>query len=337
MLSKGRTSSPRDILRTNDELSRILDPSYTSSSHVRSSTYAPYVDAQGTLHDPDYRHFPLLHQHSSSPRRRSTAKSSHRPHWELVDEEAGLLTDDDDMLLQEDTETGYYAKRNSWGARPTTTTTSSPRHYSPSRRSSYPPRSSAFSGAILLSSPADVSPPTSWSSSGSAYSQSSSSPASTSSSVLQQQQAPSRSSPFEAGSSSEKSRCRIGSSLSRKRRGSAATALSADKDARKAAKRTSFDYDDEDYTWYRRGEEGPVAEVAEVEEEEEEVAVPRDYQTDEDEDDDDGEPRRVEEDADCVPSCTDALKRRWQALSLSIRFGMFRAEKRIKRRVQSLI
>ncbi|TEB15060.1 hypothetical protein FA13DRAFT_9316 [Coprinellus micaceus] len=317
MLSKGRTSSPRGALRTNDELSRILDPSYTSSSHIRASTYGPYVDAQGTLHDPDYRHFPLIQQSSQYSAKRRNTKSSNRPHWELVDEEAGLLTDDEDMLLERDSETGYYAKRNSWTAKPTT---SSPRHYSPSRRSSYPPRSSAFSGAIL--SPADVSPPTSWSSS-SAYSQSSS-PASTSSSVLQQ---PSRSSPFEAGS--EKSKCRIGSSLGRKRRSSAATALSAEKDAKKA-KRTSFDYDDEDYTWYRREEE-PVAEVEEIEDED---VVPRDYQTEEDEDE---EPRRVEEDGDCVPSCADALKRRWQALSLSIRFGMFRAEKRIKRRVQSLI
>ena len=87
------------------------------------------------------------------------------------------------------------------------------------------------------------------------------------------------------------------------------------------------------------GEEGSqfVGEV-EVEVEEEEDVAPREYPTD-DEDDDDDEPRRrvVEEDGDCVPSCMDALRRRWQAFSLSIRFGMFRAERRIKRRVQSLI
>jgi hypothetical protein len=38
-----------------------------------------------------------------------------------------------------------------------------------------------------------------------------------------------------------------------------------------------------------------------------------------------------------TPTCTQNLKRQWQALSLRFRFSMFRAQRRIKRRVQNLI
>ncbi|KJA24243.1 hypothetical protein HYPSUDRAFT_39010 [Hypholoma sublateritium FD-334 SS-4] len=40
---------------------------------------------------------------------------------------------------------------------------------------------------------------------------------------------------------------------------------------------------------------------------------------------------------DFVPSCTHSLKRQWQALALSVRFGVFRARRRLTRRVQSLL
>ncbi|KAF8147583.1 hypothetical protein B0H34DRAFT_672677 [Crassisporium funariophilum] len=38
-----------------------------------------------------------------------------------------------------------------------------------------------------------------------------------------------------------------------------------------------------------------------------------------------------------VPTCTEALQRQWQALSLRFRFGVFRAQRRMKRRVHSML
>ncbi|KAH9079326.1 hypothetical protein EDB83DRAFT_2513860 [Lactarius deliciosus] len=50
------------------DVSRILDPSYLSSS-ASSSPTSVYADTNGILHDPDYRHFPTV----AAPR---------RPAWE---------------------------------------------------------------------------------------------------------------------------------------------------------------------------------------------------------------------------------------------------------------
>lgn len=50
------------------DISRILDPSYLSSS-TSSSPASAYTDTEGNLHDPDYRHFPAV----AAPR---------RPAWE---------------------------------------------------------------------------------------------------------------------------------------------------------------------------------------------------------------------------------------------------------------
>ncbi|KAJ7582222.1 hypothetical protein C8J56DRAFT_1029080 [Mycena floridula] len=77
------------------EASRLLDPSYASSSSP-SSSYFPlrvWMDNNGDLHDPDYRHFPLFEK-KSSPRRTSSSSidpfaqySPQRPSWELANEE----------------------------------------------------------------------------------------------------------------------------------------------------------------------------------------------------------------------------------------------------------
>lgn len=60
------------------DVSRLLDPSYLSSS-ASSSPTSVYADTDGNLHDPDYRYFPVV---ASLPR---------RPAWERGGEE-----DDDD-------------------------------------------------------------------------------------------------------------------------------------------------------------------------------------------------------------------------------------------------
>ncbi|KAI0306657.1 hypothetical protein B0F90DRAFT_792027 [Multifurca ochricompacta] len=64
------------------DVSRILDPSYMSSSSSSSPT-SVYADTDGNLHDPDYRHFPVV---AALPR---------RPAWERG-------ADDDDELDHDD-------------------------------------------------------------------------------------------------------------------------------------------------------------------------------------------------------------------------------------------
>ena len=79
------------------DISRILDPSYSSSSASSSNVYA-YLDRNGDLHDPDYRHFPIAQPHSS---KRHSSQSYHgynlatRPRWELIDEDALAVEDDE--------------------------------------------------------------------------------------------------------------------------------------------------------------------------------------------------------------------------------------------------
>jgi hypothetical protein len=51
------------------DVSRLLDPSYLSSS-ASSSPSSVYADTDGNLHDPDYRHFPVV------------APLPRRPAWE---------------------------------------------------------------------------------------------------------------------------------------------------------------------------------------------------------------------------------------------------------------
>lgn len=56
------------------DVSRILDPSYLSSS-TSSSPTSVYADTDGNLHDPDYRYFPIV------------APIPRRPAWERGGEE----------------------------------------------------------------------------------------------------------------------------------------------------------------------------------------------------------------------------------------------------------
>jgi hypothetical protein len=70
------------------DVSRILDPSYLSSS-TSSSPASVYADTDGNLHDPDYRHFPAV----AAPR---------RPAWESGgnDNEVDLEDFDDRTRLR---------------------------------------------------------------------------------------------------------------------------------------------------------------------------------------------------------------------------------------------
>ncbi|KAK0211740.1 hypothetical protein IW262DRAFT_357738 [Armillaria fumosa] len=77
------------------EASRLLDPSYYSSTH----NYQPrvYIDRKGNMHDPDYRHFPVL---SSSPASSSSSspisRRATRPQWESGYTYESAIPDDDD-------------------------------------------------------------------------------------------------------------------------------------------------------------------------------------------------------------------------------------------------
>ncbi|ETW86258.1 hypothetical protein HETIRDRAFT_415213 [Heterobasidion irregulare TC 32-1] len=71
------------------DISRLLDPSYSSSSSSSSPT-SVYVDHQGDLHDPDYRDFPAVHARDLASRR--------RPTWERYndDDHEPFTTQDED-------------------------------------------------------------------------------------------------------------------------------------------------------------------------------------------------------------------------------------------------
>ncbi|KAF8055880.1 hypothetical protein FPV67DRAFT_1457874 [Lyophyllum atratum] len=73
------------------DISRLLDPSYSSNAYASTSAY---VDRHGELHDPDYRHFPIAQPSSKRHSPHSHAYSmATRPRWELIDEDA---VDDED-------------------------------------------------------------------------------------------------------------------------------------------------------------------------------------------------------------------------------------------------
>ncbi|KAG6918836.1 hypothetical protein DXG01_011241 [Tephrocybe rancida] len=89
-----RSTSPVSFARKHD-ISRLLDPAYASPPSAFASTSA-YVDRHGELHDPDYRHFPV-----SQPKARRTSHSTvaSRPKWETFDED-GEDEDEEEMYAR---------------------------------------------------------------------------------------------------------------------------------------------------------------------------------------------------------------------------------------------
>ncbi|KAA1469285.1 hypothetical protein DENSPDRAFT_848781 [Dentipellis sp. KUC8613] len=86
------------------DISRLLDPSYLSSSSTSSSpaSVSAYVDHHGDLHDPDYRDFPAL-------------PTSRRPAWErgtnthahthILDDDELYASPDEDAASEDDERT----------------------------------------------------------------------------------------------------------------------------------------------------------------------------------------------------------------------------------------
>ncbi|KAH6894911.1 hypothetical protein BKA70DRAFT_790222 [Coprinopsis sp. MPI-PUGE-AT-0042] len=152
---------------------------YATSYYRQQPQTGLYVDAQGDLHDPDYRPFPII---------TNSGRGLRSSHW---DDDSAVLSEDEDDL-PEDYYTSYFDKRSSHS--PTKSRQQQPYY----RRSTSP-----SSGAILTGSPI------------SSFSSSSSSSASSSPSVLSRAQSPfDEESPKEMTAV-----CRIAASLKRKRRG----------------------------------------------------------------------------------------------------------------------
>ncbi|KAK0482613.1 hypothetical protein IW261DRAFT_1042800 [Armillaria novae-zelandiae] len=104
------------------EASRLLDPSYYSSTH--NSQPRVYIDRKGNMHDPDYRHFPVL---SASPASSASSSSplsrrATRPQWESAYTYESAIPDDDDEIQGDyyDPFTNYALRRSSSLTRPTT-------------------------------------------------------------------------------------------------------------------------------------------------------------------------------------------------------------------------
>lgn len=102
------------------DIARLLDPAYASPSSLsavnRSSIPQVYVDHHGDLHDPDFRHFPIMHTHPHNL----------RPRWEPAYQSADDDSDEDesdDEPKRSSFETQRRRPSSSNTTYPTTTTT----------------------------------------------------------------------------------------------------------------------------------------------------------------------------------------------------------------------
>lgn len=297
--------------RSASDIARLLDPSYLPAADAktrRSASVSAYVDPAGDLHDPDYRHFPVAHS-ALAPRAQPGARrtTSPRPHfdWELALDESAL---DDEYPAPSYTPHYNY--------RPPPARSASPIHTPPSP---YRPRGASVSTTTTARSAAAGSPATG----------SSSTPPTS----FEDE------SPFADDSAAQ---ARFAAEMARER--ALQLELSSGKERREDRKRRRRLSREAEKTSVRRVsfDEAPKAPVeVEVEEEEPRHQIVEEQEQDEQEEEEEEEAGRIVRRApptlDFVPSCTHSLKRQWQALALSVRFGVFRARRRFTRRVQSLL
>ena len=280
------------------DISRILDPSYCSPSTSKAYVSPEaYVDPYGDLHDPDYRHFPTSFPSSSSSS--STKRhNSPRPHWELSLDNENAVDDESDELDEEDS---FFLS---------TCTAAHPQNhsrYSAARRSSHNsirrPRESSFSTYATNYSSNYYSPTTTTSTLPTSY-------------------------------ESDKT---ILSELD-------------EKDGKKTKKRRRLSKGDKEKEKEREG--SAVVSAAETYYRGS-LDRSRDLPPTEEEEPEDDEYARfgspattpkgalirstLGKDIEFVPSCTQSFRRQWAALSLRFRFSVFRAQRKVMRRVQSLL
>lgn len=312
--------------RSASDVARLLDPSYLPSSAAktrRSASVSAYVDNAGDMHDPDYRHFPLMQHHSQHAHnmhahgvRRGT--TSPRPHfdWELVLDESAL---DDEYPS-----TPPPAPRRVGPPSPVSPVSAYP--YTASQVASISTaalqtraRDSSFSTATTYYSPTGTA---------------STLPTSSESSPAREQiEKDDEESPFEDAEENS-FRARLAAEMEKER---ALQRAAEEKEGgckgygeRRRRRRMSREAEKE-----REKEREREKKTADEEEEEErqEVVAPHN-----DEEDEDGRMlRRAQSALEYVPTCTQSLRRQWQVLALRFRFGVFRARRRMARRVQSLL
>lgn len=298
------------------DISRILDPSYSSSSASSSNVHA-YVDRNGDLHDPDYRHFPIAHQPNST--KRNSTHSSYgynlptRPTWELIDEDA-LDIDDDEYDLGEYPTNGRTKNNNI--KRPSSFSSyqySSPTYsYHPQYQYSSSPQSATLDSDDT---------------------------------VFDEYEEFEQEAFVEKEKEKEHRRSNGVSHIIKSTRTKFATPPTTIRSHSKERKRWSSTTIADDATTVTvlstsaandstHTPTSPVAHVHAV------PIPPTQYQEKEERERERSERRardleREVEGERWTPTCTQAIRREWQAVSLRIRFGVFRAQRRMKSRIAS--
>ncbi|THU81547.1 hypothetical protein K435DRAFT_873218 [Dendrothele bispora CBS 962.96] len=305
----------------NADISRLLDPAYSSEPKSFSQTRV-YVDHHGDLHDPDYRHFPATSPTSKKPNQRRNRRASSsastdpfasRPQWEY-----SLDYDED----EDEDESQHQQQRHQQRTYP-----SFPSYTYSSYSSTTPPSYS--------SSPVSTSfheSPDSASSSTSCPFGSSDSPKKLAVPLSNVFRRPSRSRKNTRRSSldsfdeeehdypSETHAAAAGEEIESLHHYSSPSPIPTTGGGRTSRARRSFEaYEDEAFGFV------PSQEREEFELEEARLK-----------EEDASEERRKELDRDAisethVPNCTQAMRKQWQAVSLSVSFGVFRWRRRMRR------
>ncbi|KIM48559.1 hypothetical protein M413DRAFT_81251 [Hebeloma cylindrosporum] len=295
-----------------DDISRLLDPSYLPSS---SSTAGVYVDPSGEVHDPDYRHFPLVtspshngshkhghhhhthngngHHHNHTARRHSgtRGRTSPRPHfdWELAVDESAL---DDEYPPEEEDQNHRYGYGGYSGGIGGMSSASSRRSGSSSNQHSpvivRRPRDSSFSTATTT--PTWYSPTVTDSTLPTSYELSDTFEDEKEKEAMKKEEKKKR----RRLSKGDKEKAALKASDEEKRASEAVARTSVDDDSAHHSNSAIREDEDEDETIVARHQE-------------------------------------------YVPTCGQSLRRSWQAFALRFRFGLFRAQRRVTRRVHSLL
>ncbi|KAH9484501.1 hypothetical protein JR316_0003983 [Psilocybe cubensis] len=391
MLAHCRDTRPAAVSAAAADISRILDPSYLPSSSTRPSpTFTrAYVDKNGDLHDPDYRHFPspahklpqrqkqhslsssYSHSSASSASRVSpstTSSNTRRPQfdWEIDLDESAL--DDESEEWQNHHQRNRYSAppTRSWSTSSHTTNnnayTTRPRESSFSTMSMYTPTSTYYSPTGTSSTL-----PTSYEDDTDAVL--SESPFEEKVHALQREREREKKHRRRLSKGDrEKERMRLREEKERAQR-------QEDEEREVREMREKMECQEEETTRQRRmSVERPLSagagrrasrQVYDLDEDDDAFVTAREESTILDDADDDSAHLRAPtlvsrvrsrsrsrsaakntatstlaptaQESEYVPSCTQSLKRQWQAFALGFRFGVFRAQRRVMRRVASLM
>ena len=281
------------------DISRLLDPSYFPTSASKGGYVSPqaYVDPYGDLHDPDYRHFPTSFPSSSS----SPSKRHNNNNSPRPHWELTLDNENalDDSADEVDQEDFFFLS---------TSTAAHPQNHSrySARRSSYNssrrPRDSSFStySSNYYSPTGTISTlPTSYESDKTVLSRCS-----------------------DADEKKSKNRRRLSKGDKEKEKEREESWVGSGPTSVVAAAETYYTG-----SLYRSRDLPPTREEAE---DDQHVRLGSSTILAK------GSIIRNKE-VDFVPTCSQSLRRQWQALSLRFRFGVFRAQRKVMRRVHSFL